>query len=1817
MFFIVLVVFAGAALGQYPNMIYDTSISLNMCASDADCEIYVAQNASYPNLGLRCNPATSRCELNSGNAVGPAFDLTCPGISMSYIAWPSAGTTALTNNNNQAYLNDGIIIVTLSFSAELYEGILRLYDFACPAPYTACPDGTNFQNALSKGNITTTYWEQQYVNAPTTVFTFRNLPALTTDPTYSAYGGYGIAYFDKSGCTVLSPQLVVIESIYQPNYFGSAVVVPPTYPANTLTLPNVVLNVDRYGRTAQTGFLSPYYSTYRAPFFRCAFVQVFDMTGRVMYSGAAQNAIVTPGVFYGVTFPPTLPIFNQTLPTAYAYGALSGYVTLQLGIGYCSQPMDIPPVPDMINSLGVFEGIWAQSVTLTLSGLSPAPPPIPGFTTARMYTTLNLVQFNTYMLVQGFPDPFGPASNNNVDFSVVPDISVITNLTHQTFDGYSMCNSDYAIISWDYSGLNIPSNMPVGTLALAYVNLTDPNLSETYIAEAPIKALFVTGTFEVTTPGFYCLVMITNFVDGLGVRPVLRSCFQVGILAAAATQLRSYYNTGSFNVNFFPYTSYAGYGSFVQTEVYLYTPPYLVLTNDGLTAQVQLYRFSPDAFDEQQLYTYGATYADVFQDTLGDPLPFMSTYTAIVVGDNATVYRRNAGPFNMVQYPIFAYDGATDIIDVLAVTQLQVFHPAELPSVANDYYISQNTQYVCSTPTQWNVLADMSMQININLTQPVCQGQLAEVFIWVDGGFCLAVTNPYLGALMNASPYLEPCTYYYAFYNVADPNNDIFLYGGQNAYIYAAPANTPIRAVATDVMGDVDSTVFTAYSLVPANSTTLTFLPPVPSCANGTQSVLWEFTVSGVVNVVVPNPDGPGNITIYAIVGWEPLNVLAAALYNPNNPTDDLPQDCPLLQMNMTEYEVFVMCYGKNSTLDPMCAGCTSLPVAYEGAQGQTFYATSDGWWEAYAWVPSPYYDVEVGRYIYCRYALSVHIQVPSQPYLTVTNLRRILVNGTQCSGAQCAAIDINTYVDPNFPWYGPLLKLTSTPPFGSTVGVTAATPPAFSNVSHVVAMGQDYQFVLTLDSVFCPVTTSYQVNTEGPLILSARTTRSVCTSNTGTAILYALYNSDMYPAGTTAVVCMFWPGYYQEFFSFTLPMNAENPTALPFSPDFFVNENVTTFNQVSQGLQTVVIYDNCPTGVASGCEYGIPTCDSPSLIMNQETLQINPLLEYQIFQFTVAQFALEGGGIVISLDSAYYPPCYGGTCNFSFSVFDDIGEANTQYGPYVWYWYEPFTNRVLQQSPTCDQGGAPMNPGPPEVNFKVNVFNATVTIPTGSDYGFRQSGNYTFIVFGCNSGCQQPYVIDIAIVNPFDVVLSSSPARCYGQNGGLSVDINGATPFLPGTLYDQTYNPAYGDGYTEDNDVVVNSQYITYWTGPSHPNTYIRTRQPTQVLPGNYSVIVQDANNCTSPPVNVTVESPPPIVVYLSGVAVPCSTSPYATYEFVVAPGSGNGPPFAVEQNLTTVVAGQNISLEFVSALNKTVCFDVIDRLGCRTTQPICEVTPSPEPVSVQLQTFASCPAQATGRAIATSNNTNGTITCEWSSNGAVFSRASCTQTGLPPGVQLAVTMTTLNGCTGQAFGTIGVRPGIVISQIFRSTIGTFGGPCIDYANFSITGGIGGPNYTVFLIGDTYGANITYNNNYTALVVNMCRGVQYIIGATDSDGLCVQTYYSLDPSYTFGGNGTTVQYPLGLPPFVFSSGTDGTVAEVIIYDKQEEPPEREPNVWATLWLVPFFGLLAVIMLITIFALSSPANKPTQQRTSLGENMRRDRGVSGVRGVRW
>jgi len=1799
---LVLVLACGVAWAQYPYFTIDTSQSFNMCYTDADCAKYPVQNASDPAQVLTCNYATGRCETTGGAAAAPAFKTTCPGMTMALSSWRSSGTLGLISAGRANY-NDGILTVALTFPATDFEGIVRVYALYCPPPSpVACYTQSAFATQILAGNLTIPYDQQQYVNAPTTVFTFRNLPSLTYD--YVNVGAFGVAYFDKSGCTLISPSLVVVRSIYEPGYFGSLTLTAPGASATTIRINSLITTVGAYGRTAYMALPNPPYVPVAPPAQqRCPFIQLFDTSGRVIQSWVSLDTFDANG---GAWFPPTVP-GNLTLQSAYDYGFLSGYAILQSGITYCTYAAGSVPQAIVQNELGVYEAVWAQAITLDLSAdgdTGPAPPPVlvfgtttgETFNTSRMYTRLNLVQFNTYLIRNGFPDPLGPVYDNYVDLSTAPTINILSNLT-QTFSVNSICGSaGYAVISFDYSALNIPNNMGVMPLVLYYINLTSPGLDEIEIDTAPIGGLFVTGYFTVTQPGFYALVLNSNLVDGLGLRPWLRSSFQVGYVAAAATQLTSYYNTGVFGTNTNPYLTYAGYGSYVQTEVYLYLPPYLTIPTPpqpvtttfsvptpAPVVNVQLFRFSADAFYEAQITGFGGDHAQIFADASGDPYPILAQYTALLTNTNLTTYRRNTGPFTLPQYPTFAYNGATETVTAVAMVQLTMTLPAQLPGYGNGgAYIPADEEYVCSTPMQMTVIADMVLQARVNVTEPICQDQRASAVAWADGGFCMPVTNPYLEALQNASPYQNPCTYFYAFYNVEDPQDALYLYGGQNAYLFPAPSNIELQLVVTDVMADAANVTFTSNSLVPPNSTTVSFLPPVPTCANGTQMITWEFVVTGVVNIIVPDPNNPTqNITVDAITGWQPLDVLAAALYNPNNPVWDLPSGCALLQ-NMTQCEVYAMCQDVNATLHPSCTGCTRLPICYPGTNGTTYTTSRDGWWEAYAWVPSPYYDTDTGRFTYCRWALSAFVNVPALPYLVITSLRRITVNGTQCLGSNCAAIDIRVYADPNFPAYAPLVQLTPTPPFGSSVGAASVYPP-FTNISHVVALGQTYSFALTLDDVYCPVTSSYTVNGIGPLIQTVRTTRSQCTVPSGTAVFYAVYNNPAYPAGTTASVCMFWKQYRDQFFSFTLPMNNPNPTALPFAPDFFASENTTAFEGVSQGQQTVVVYDHCQNA-AYPCPTGTPSCDSDALI-NQDTLAVNSLLNFMVFEFSVAQYALPGGGLVIDLDAAYYAPCYGDTYNFTFSVYDDIMAPDVGYGCYEWYFYEPFTNNVLARSPSCAAGGQPLLPGPPTIGFKANLFNITVEIPTGNNYGFRQSGNYTLVVVGQATGCTQPYPVWIDMVNPFDIVLSPAGATCAGLKGAISVSISGGTPFLPGELYDQTYFPAYGDGYTADNNVAVQGLYITYWCTPfTGPVNCVRQRLSTQVLAGNYTLIVEDRNQCKSPRVSVTVSSPPPITVRLAGVAVPCSSSTYATYQFVVS--DGNGPPYAVEQNMTTVSVGQNITLDFVSALNRTVCFDVTDSKGCRTAQQICEVTLAPQPVSVQLALYASCPYQATGIAVATSNNTNGTLRCSWTSNGTAFSSGgSCTLTNIPANSQIAVTMETLNGCLGYAAGAVGRRPPLVITPIVRTTNGVLGGPCIDVANFSITGGVGGPNYTVYLIGDTTRANLTYNRNYTATITGVCRGVQYIVAATDVDGLCVQTYYSLDPQYTFGGNGTVVQFPIGLPPFTVSSGTDGTVAVRIVYEPAELPPSKsEPSTAVELIPVFIFGAFALVLFLIILA---------------------------------
>lgn len=1754
---LVFIVFMSGAWAQYPNLIYDSTATLGQCLTDADCLIYIQQNASLGPLGLFCDATTSRCSLPSGQTFGPAFGSTYTGLCnanivsfKSILSFPSlAQYTDI--NTVKANLADGMIIVNMAFTSQTFEGVLRLY-FDNNA-------GSAYFNVLAN-NLTVPAYAEQFVNSPNTQYIFRNLFSPT--PTYTFYT---IFYYDLSGCMIstyglFSLAVPCIRSDCQfYNYFGPSNPITSPVVGGDLLLPHIATTTNAMLRSASyvanpAFWIFPTPAPFRIGSSRCLVGQILDAGGRVMTS-LVNSQLFGSGLF----FPTTV---NGTAPNPTYLNRLAGFVQLQLGIGYCIlNGSSLVTVIQDAN--GVYEAARGQNQYLFLSTASPKPPAVPGgisaanttiyFNLTRQYTQLNLVQFNSYFVAKSPPappDPFGPAFGNPVDLSSNPIITVLSTPTQQT-NLYSVCNlgtqqAPLGTVTYDYSAFDLLSG--IADLALVLIDTTTPTFNE--LQRGYKTAFLLPGSFPIYEYGFYCLNLIMNFLDALGKRTVLQSCFQVSRLSAAVTQLNSFYNNAPLS----PYPQYgmpyAGYGSYVTTTMYVGLSPFLILPNpaDTLYApRIQIYRFSPDSFDQAQLVNYDGTLVDVYDNLMGT-LDVADLYTIIMSNYNYTVYYIDSSNFNKYTYATINYNGAAWVSTEVVLVSFQVI----IPELFASYYGPPESLYIdynCTNNAVLNLLAENQVHVNITYVEPICPADLGATYMHATGGFCAPVISYQLSAFYNnPSPFNNPCTYFMSYYNVQDPNNAILLYGTQNGVLYAAPPNVPLMAEAIDVMGNVARYYFQLTSDEAPNSTFINFLPPVPLC-NGNnvsyvnesyvtqQTAIYTFVIGGIKDIIID--DNGTSVVVHAIYGWEPLNVLALALYNPNSPFFDIPDDCLLLQ-TMSAYDVFLMCYNQSDV--GLCVNCTQLPIPYENTNGTQLIATSEGWWEAYVWRPTTQINPLTGRQYYCRFANSTLVQIPQAMYFTTTNLRRLYINDTQCPGTACFATQLNVFVDPNYSAYQSLVQITSNPPFNSLRDASAVSPPPLDSNSYGVSMGTDYVISLTMDNYFCPVTQVYTPSATGPFILVVRTTHSVCNSPSGTAMFYMVYNNPtlMLGSGYTANVCMYWVGYVNPFFFFHLPVNSANPTAIPFSPDFFVSQNITRFYDVGAGLQTVVVYDACPGAI--NCP-GISKAADCSALINQNTLQVTPSsLNFQIFQFTVDQFSAPGGGLVVSQDNVTLAQCYGDQYDLLYSVYDDQGEPNAVYGPYDWQLFSPFSNDVIAQTPTMCHfytdpltgkttitGGAVLNNPLPIVNFKVYLFDIDTFIPTGDQYGFRPSGNYTLIVRNCAAGCVQTSILYIDMVNPLDIFANTVNSACASQPGSIILSISSGTPYQPGQLYDQTYFPV-----PNDPNFAVQSLYETYWKTPAHPVSWVRTRLPIQNLPGNYSLMVCDANQCCAT-VNMSISAPPPIICSVYNIKGACQEQSSTTVQFVCQ--GGIGPPYYTLQNLTLVQAGQNITFDFVSGFNNTMCFNVMDSVGCVSPQQICFEIPDPGPVPVNVSTVDSCPYQATGSATATSLLGSG-YTCQWKSPTVNFPAAqSCTIPNVPANTQLQVIVTNIIGCIGDAYTVVGSRPPLFVVQNFRSTIGGLDSrPCVNYANLTVFGGVYGPNYTVTLVQDTTGAVLYYNNNYSITITDMCRGVQYVIAVSDGDGMCLQTFYSIDPEFDFGsGNQTGIIIPTALPPFQFN----------------------------------------------------------------------------------
>ena len=191
-------------------------------------------------------------------------------------------------------------------------------------------------------------------------------------------------------------------------------------------------------------------------------------------------------------------------------------------------------------------------------------------------------------------------------------------------------------------------------------------------------------------------------------------------------------------------------------------------------------------------------------------------------------------------------------------------------------------------------------------------------------------------------------------------------------------------------------------------------------------------------------------------------------------------------------------------------------------------------------------------------------------------------------------------------------------------------------------------------------------------------------------------------------------------------------------------------------------------------------------------------------------------------------------------------------------------------------------------VPFSATIPNITNTPATLSGLA---AGVYLFTVTDAN-GCS--ITVSSTVTQPFPLVATgvSTNILCYGDSDGtISLTITGGTP---------------GPGYSYS------------WSGPG-PIIPAAGPNITGLNIGNYSVVVTDANGCTTPVYNFNITQPPVIAsTYITSnnncnggstgaisVAVTGGTVPY-TYEWHIGTSTGPIIPLQTAQNISNLPAGQ-----------------------------------------------------------------------------------------------------------------------------------------------------------------------------------------------------------------------------------------------------------------------------------------------------------------------
>ena len=340
--------------------------------------------------------------------------------------------------------------------------------------------------------------------------------------------------------------------------------------------------------------------------------------------------------------------------------------------------------------------------------------------------------------------------------------------------------------------------------------------------------------------------------------------------------------------------------------------------------------------------------------------------------------------------------------------------------------------------------------------------------------------------------------------------------------------------------------------------------------------------------------------------------------------------------------------------------------------------------------------------------------------------------------------------------------------------------------------------------------------------------------------------------------------------------------------------------------------------------------------------------------------------------------------------------------------------------------------------------YNWSGTLADQEDQVNTLSGNATYTVtVNDSNGCEASASFTLNAPAPLTAAFSTTPPSCNaGNNGSISVDVSGGT--MP-------YNYQWTSGIPDIED-------------------------PDNLLAGNYSLTITDANGCSVALNDMAITNPPLLSVSVTTTPTTCGNADGSATATALG-GTGNNYTFLWSNGTNNSIAND------LAAAAYTVT--VTDINGCTASTTAAVANLDGPVINVQNQENTTC-GQANGQINITVTTTTNAYTLLWD-NGATTANVSNLLAGT-----YNVTATDANGC--QAVESIVIEdaaaPVLLLNLLTDATCGDSNGSIA----LSATGGTGSLTYA------WSSAGIGNTNNAT----NLAAG-DYSATVSDQNG-CIDT---------------------------------------------------------------------------------------------------------------